>query len=230
MRRLALALLFFLDIGGAAGQGTVLSTEVYASLGAADRTAHVRVEYVVTGVEPGVELPASILTFGKAAPTGLRVTVGGAVVRFTPGPGRSQVAYLPVVVGSSGEGRVVAHYTVPSAVYEQGDALRGHIPVLALDLVHAEARPGFFRAELSLESDWVVSEVFPTGLAPVGDVVGSEQRYTVELPVVPATLSFRAHVDGRWHPGLPFVLDVLAAVIILGFGFVGWRHLQEEMA
>jgi len=195
---------------------------------AADGTAHVQVEYVVTGVEPGALIPATILIFGSAPATDLVVTVGGSGVRFTPGPGRAQVAHLPVVVGPAGEGRVVAQYTVPSAVYEDGDALRGHIPILSLDIDPDEARPGLFLAEVSLPAEWALSEVFPTGLKASSDAIDQARSYAVELSVVPATLSFRAHADGRWHPGLPFVLDVLAALIILGFSFIGWRHLREQ--
>jgi len=199
---------------------------VHADLTDAAAGAHIRVEYVVTGVEPGASVPATILTFGSSRPSGLRVGAAGAPADFSPGPGRAHIVELPVEMGPSGDAWVVAEYTIASPFREDGQVLRGHLPVLSLDLAPDESRPGLFSAEVIVPAHWTVSEAFPTGLREASR--GEERRtWSVELSVVPATISFRVHTDGRWHAGLPFVLDVLAALIIVGFSYFGWRHLRQ---
>jgi hypothetical protein len=199
---------------------------VRADLTDTDAGATVRVEYTVVGAEVGRPIPATVLTFGSARPGDLRVGSGGRSADFSPGPGRAWTVLLPTETDASGVARVVAEYTIPLPISHQGDAMRGHVPILTLDRPPEEARPGLFRGELALPAGWSVSEAFPTGLREVGTPDRGSRALAVELPVVPSTLSFRAHADGLWHPGLPFVLDVLAALVILGFSFVGWRHIR----
>ena len=203
------------------------SAAVRADLTDTDAGARVRVEYTVAGAEPGRAIPATLLTFGSARPEDLRVGAGGRPAAFSSGPGRSWTARLPTEADGSGYTRVLAEYTIPLPVSQDGGKMRGHIPILSLDRPPGEARPGLFLGVVTLPAGWTVSEAFPTGLR--GAVAPAEGGLTlsVELPVVPATLSFRAHTGGGWRPGLPFVLDVLAALIILGFGYVGWRHIRE---
>jgi hypothetical protein len=203
---------------------------VRASLTNEHEAARVRVEYTLSGAVPGSRIPATVLTFGSEPPTALALGSAGEPASFSPGPGRAQVALLPVEVGNAGEARVVAEYTVPSPVSEVGGALRGHIPVLSLDRVPQEAQPGLFHGEVNVPAGWTFSEAFPTGLSRSDVQEGAYAVYAVDLSVVPATLSFRAYTDGAWHPGLPLILDVLAALIVVGFSFAGWRHLREPSA
>ncbi len=230
LKRALLVLLAFFPAGALTGQETLRSAVVRADLTAAGGGARVRVEYVVDGVEPGGTVSATILTFASSRPADLSVGAAGEAADFEPGPGRAQVVELPVELGPSGDAWVVAEYTIPSPVAMDGQALRSHVPVLSLDIAPAEARPGLFSAEVIVPADWTVSEVFPTGMRETSPSAEGGRTWSVELPVVPATLSFRAHTDGGWHPGLPLVLDVLAALIILSFSFFGWRHLREGTA
>ncbi len=134
------------------------------------------------------------------------------------------VVRLPITTGSGPSGPVVAtSYAVTGAVTEEGARVRGHIPVLSVDLPPEAATPGLFRAELRLPPDWRVAEGFPTGL----DATGTPGVYAVDLAVVPAVLSFRARSDGRWRPGLPALLDVAAVLLVAAFSVVGWRHLRD---
>ncbi len=130
---------------------------------------------------------------------------------------------LPVMSGAGTEARVVAAYEVPAAVSGRGAAVRGHVPLLSLDLPPEAASPGLFRAEIHLPPGWTVTEGFPTGMTPAG----APGTYAVDLAVVPALIGFRARSDGAWRPGLPLALDVVALVALLAFSALGWRHLRE---
>ena len=125
-----------------------------------------------------------------------------------------------------GTARVVVTYRVDEPVTEAGGKLRGRVPVLGIDRAPREAGPGLFRAELRVPPQWVVTEGFPTGLAPSGE----PGVYRAELSVVPSLVSFRARADGAWRPGLPVLLDVLAGAILLVFAVFGWRHMREVAA
>ena len=220
--------LALLQAGALAGQETVRSAVVRADLTDPAAGARVRVEYTLAGAEVGRPVPATVLTFGSARPENLRVGSRGMSADFAPGPGRAWTVLLPTEADAPGVARVVAEYTVPQPIALDGGAMRGHVPILTLDRPPEEARPGLFRGELALPAGWRVSEAFPTGLREAGPPDGGARTLAAELPVVPSTLSFRARADGRWHPGLPFVLDVLAALVIVGFSFVGWRHVRGE--
>jgi hypothetical protein len=236
-------------------QAAVGSARFFADVATDGPSARIRVVYEVVGAEPGGTIPATLLAFGVAEPTSLRMGAEGRAGVFARGPKRAWTASLPVEVTPSGAQQVVAEYTVPFPALENGDVLRVHLPVLSLDLAPDEAQPGLFQALVTLPAAWRISETFPTGLraadAPghVGDGRdgrdgddggdgrdgrdgrdGAVQVHAVDLQVVPAAVSFRARTDGAWRPGLPLLLEVITGLILAVFSFFGWRHLKEGLS
>lgn len=218
----ALALCF---PGTAAGQGAVRSVHLVADLTGGDGAARVRMEVTVAGAAPGTSVRATALEFAGARVRDVRLRhEGGPLPLERPRPLADRVR-LPVTPTREGEGgEVVAAYTVPRAVTDDGARARVHIPVLAVDLPPEAASPGLFHAELRLPPGWRVAEGFPTGLRPTD----TPDVWAVELAVVPAVLSLRARTDGRWRPGLPALLDVAAVLVVVAFSVVGLRHLRAS--
>lgn len=196
-------------------------------LSAPGSEAQVRLEYLLDSVSDGAALRVSALRFGTTRVEDVR-TGGGAVALRTLSGEKSGATVTAVAAGAPGSARVTLSYAVSGSVTEDGkDAMRGYLPVLSLDLPPDEARPGLFHAEVLLPSSWSLSEAFPTGLAPTANPMDGTRRWAVDLPVVPSVVSFRAHQDARWHPGLPLLLDLLAGAILLVFSLVGWGHLRR---
>jgi len=209
------------------GQGSVRSARMVVDLSRVDSEAQVRLEYLLDGVPDGTALGLSSLRFGTARVEDVRSGSGAVALHALPGV--AAAATVTAEAGdASGSARVVLSYRVAGPVKQEGAAsLRGYLPVLSLNLPPDEARPGLFRAEVILPGSWTLSEAFPTGLAPTADPTDGTRRWGVELPVVPSVVSFRAHADARWHPGLPLILDLLAGAILLLFAAVGWGHLRR---
>jgi hypothetical protein len=207
-----------------AGQETVRSVRLVADLTAVGGGGTVRMEYTLESGEPGSMIPATVLDFGPSAATNLRFgeARNAAPLRALTGVARgAEVGVEPS--SSPGTGRVVIHYDLASPVTSEDGDLRGHVPVLSLDRPPTQPGPGVFTAELRLPPEWLVVEGFPTGLS----ATGKPGVYTVSLSVVPAVVSFRGRSDGRWRPGLPLGLEVLAGIAMVGFGLYGWRHLRR---
>jgi hypothetical protein len=38
-------------------------------------------------------------------------------------------------------------------------------------------------------------------------------------------VSVRGRSDGTWRPGVNLIVEILAGAFLLGFAFLGWRHL-----
>lgn len=217
----ALALALF---DSAAAQERVRSARLVADLTAGDGSASVRVEYVLDGVVRGAApIEARALDFGEAVVEDVRAGSAGGEVALERGPGLVRRASLRAE-GEAGAERIVASYGVARAAVDRRGAVRGHVPVLTLARPPEQTRPGLFAAELRLPPGWAVLEGFPTGLAATGE----PGVYRVELPVIPAVLSFRARADGTWRPGLAFVLDGVAVAFLLAFALVGFRHLRRS--
>lgn len=184
--------------------------------------AAVRIEYVLAPSVTADRVDATALEFAGARVEEPRATDGSPVPvrRLRP---LAAALSLPVSRAGGSGPSVVTVYAVPRAVSGHGASVRAHIPVVSVDLPPEAASPGLFSAEVRVPPRWRVAESFPTGLSPT-DTPG---LYRVDLAVVPAVLSFRARSDGRWRPGLPWVLDLLAFVLLLTFSAVGWRHLRN---
>ena len=212
----------------AAAQETVRSVRLLADLTAGDGSADVRVEYELDLGAAATSVPFEILGFGGATAERFELDDPRRSVSLVPVSGSRREAAVLVSADAPGGGvRVVARYRVEAAVAMDGAALRGHVPVLTVDWPPAQALPGLFGAELRVPAAWELSEGFPTGLAEA--VRGGEgaRTYVVDLAVAPSVVSFRGRTDGARRPGMPLTLDVLAALLIAGFGLVGWRHLRS---
>lgn len=189
--------------------------------------AQVILEIEVERAEGTATLPATILDFGEARLADLALGSEGAAATLEYSRGVARAGTVIVEPGPTPETRLVlATYRVPEAIRARGATLRAHVPVLSVDRPPTTATPGFFRVELRLPPEWSVTEGFPSHLRRT-DRPGV---YDVDLSVVPSVISFRGRLDGAWRPGVPLLLDLSAAVILLAFSAVGLRHLRAVAA
>jgi len=223
----------------------ILAERVSVDLTAGDGSAVVTVGWLLTGADseaplPGDEsVPLALLAFGDADVEDV-VRDGSETIVLWPTSGSRRTATVRPPFDSD-DGLLVMRfsYRVASAVEVEGDRARARVPLLtgppivagdasAADLaaiVAAGVGVAGFSAEVRLPDGWVIADGFPSGLRRTESGV-----YTVALPAAPAMIGFRARTDGRWSPGVPFLIDVLTLVLLLGFAAFGWRHLQRVVS
>jgi hypothetical protein len=208
----------------ASAQTTVQSARLYADLSPDDGGAEVRIEYVLD-VRGAPEMRFELLGFGSASAEAfwLGGQRSGSRIQLDAETGSMRAAAFTLTLADTSQPyHLVAEYRIADAVQFDGVNVLVRVPVLSIGFPPADGVTDLFRAELELPPEWSVSEGFPTGLEANGDGV-----YTVALPVVPSMVSARGRTDGTQRPGLPLVIDLLTAVILLAFGLMGWRHLKE---
>jgi len=189
--------------------------------------AQVILEIEVEHADETATLPATVLDFGDARLADLAVGSEGAPATLEYERGAARAGTVAVEPGPTPETRLVlATYRVRDAIRARGASVRAHVPVLSVDRPPAAATPGFFRVELKLPPEWSLTEGFPSRIRRT-DRAGV---YEVDLSVVPSVISFRGRVDGAWRPGVPLLLDLSAALILLVFSAVGLRHLRAVAA
>jgi hypothetical protein len=207
-----------------AAQGLVRSARFEVHLTANDGSATVRAEYDLDLPDTRALIPLEVLGFGDATVDDF--TVGGASDRLVlwPASGTRRVAtvWLDGQGGGAGRARLVLRYRVATAVRGADAEAHTLVPLLGVAWPPASGATGVFSAELRVPDGWRLSDAFPSGLRPDADGV-----YRVELPVVPAVVRFEVRTDGAWQPGLALVLDVLAGLILIAFGVVGFRHMRS---
>lgn len=225
LRTLGPAAALLVAASGAAAQTTttVRSARMVADLAPDDGAAEVRIEYVLDVAGPS-ELRFELLGFGDAdAPgfwLGARDTGIPVTLERETGSMRSAEFTMSLAEGTE-EHRFEVHYLIRDAVAREGESLVAHVPVLVVAAPPSPEVIPAFEVEVLVPEAWRVSEGFPSGLTR-----SEPGRWGVDLAVVPSVVSLRARADGVWRPGLPLLLDVLALGILLGFGWVGWRHLS----
>jgi hypothetical protein len=205
----------------------VQSARLYADLSPDDGGAEVRIEYVLE-VHGTPELRFELLGFGSASADAfwLGEDRTGTRIELDPRTGSMRAADFTLSLAETSEPyHLVAHYWIAEAVQLDGADVLVRVPVLSIAFPPVDGVSDLFRAELSLPLAWSVTEGFPTGLE-----ANNEGVYTVSLPVVPSMVSARGRTDGMWRPGLPLLIDLLTAVVILAFSFLGWRHLARVAA
>lgn len=196
---------------------TVVAAQMSATVDPVSGRAEVRIVY---GVSPTPSAPIRIeaLDFTPAVVREVRLAGAAAPLVLDPESGHLRATDIPAA--SPGDSIVVT-YTVDGAVEADGADVRLRLPVVVVHLPPHTADGPVFQATIDVPGDWAVTGGFPTGLAQADN--GS---WMVDLAVVPSLVSLRARTDGAWRPGLPGVLDTLALVVLLAFGFVGARHLR----
>lgn len=199
-------------------QGVVRSAALTVDLTAGDGGAAVRLEYEMT-----LEDVAEAVTVELLVPEGIAVgdvfATGRERVVLWPASGVRRSAAVAVERSAGNERRLVVEYRVDGAVREEGGAVHVRIPVLSVSLPPTESGD-VLQASVRVPAAWSVSERFPTGLREAEQGV-----YEASLPVVPSVVSLRGRTDGKWRPGLGLILEVLTAVILVGFGTASWRNL-----
>lgn len=228
---------------------STLSQQVEVDMRAGDGGADVVVRYRLGSAEEGGDLPSTepvtfeLLGFGDAT--------AGEIVVGRPDRSPAERVVLWPTVGSHRvavvepphelDGRTLTltvSYRVENAIEGLGadgggegaggdlaGMIHARIPVLTGPPVRAESGGVAFEARLTVPGAWRVTEGFPSGLQEVGD-----GAHSVSLTVAPSIVGFRASTDGRWRPGLPFLMDVLTVLILASFLGVGWRHLRRMAA
>lgn len=206
------------DVSQDPPSATVVSARMRAAVEPASGRADVHVVYRMSG-RPSTPIRIEALDFGPAVVRAVGAEGSATAIPLGPESGHLRAGELPAV--PSGDS-VVVTYTVEGAVEADGGDVRLRLPVVVVDLPPHTADGPVFHARIEVPDDWRVTGAFPTGLARTD--AGS---WEVDLAVVPSLVSLRARTDGAWRPGLPVVLDVLAVVVLLGFGVVGARHLRS---
>ena len=130
---------------------------------------------------------------------------------------------LPAALASSGQVSLDVLYIVTDAVREEGAGVRVTLPMLAVDWAPAEARPGVFRAEVTLPEGMVAREIFPA--TPSGGTTPGVAR--ASLQVVPAVVQVRARPEGSLGLSLPGVLELLVLVAVIVCGMAGLRFVRR---
>jgi hypothetical protein len=193
----------------------VVSARLTAEVVEGSAAVEVRLAYELEGAPDGsVRLEA--LGFGAATVETVEVEGSPGSVTLAEESGSMRAA----TVDAPADGRLLLRYRVPAAVEIDGPVVRVRLPVVVVDLLPATAGGPVFEASLEIPPEWSVAGSFPTGLRPV------EEALTGELAVVPSVVSVHGRTDGTWRPGLATTFDVLALLILFGFGVVGWRHLR----
>lgn len=188
--------------------------------------------------DPEASLTIELLVFGDVTISDLRRANGDRVLMW-PASGRRFMATVgPPYTREGSTPYVDVSYTVEAAVSGDGTARRVRVPMISGPVrASGEEDEGpagsGFTAMVRVPNGWRVTESFPTGLSRGGGVrddgtgnAEGEGVRRVQLPVTPAMIAFRARTDGRWRPGVPFVIDALTVILLLGFAAFGWRHLQ----
>lgn len=219
--------------GGPATEGrtVVRSARLTAEVPPSGADAEVRIEYRVALKGAAAPLRLEILGMGPASVDRFRVeTAEGTegdpfALALERGSMRATTLPVPAPVPGSDEVTLSLAYRVTGAVERSGPGVRVRLPVLVLDLPPEAGGARIFRASVRLPDEWALSGGFPSGL-----VSASGGAWEVDLAAVPALVSLRGRSDGGWRPGLLEALDALAVMVVLGFGFVGWRHLRTLAA
>ena len=224
LSRLLLAAVLVAVAVPASAQTSVRSAHLYADLRPDDGGAEVRIEYVLD-VQGAPEMRFELLGFGSASAESfwLGGQRTGTRMQLDAETGSMRAAAFTLTLADTGEPyHLVAEYWIANAVERDGEDVRVRVPVLSLGFPPADGVSDVFRAALEFPPEWSISEGFPTGLE-----ANEQGVYTVALPVVPSMVSARGRTDGTRRPGLPLVIDLLTAAILLAFSFMGWRHLKR---
>jgi len=216
------------DADAQAPATVVQTAHMRVDVTAGDGSAAVEIDYTLSGTITTDALGVELLGFGSAtvAEVVYCCWAGEAkTIVLWPTTGSHTMASIPfpaLTEGEEGPPPLQIRYQVTGAVTEEGSAAYARIPVLSVELPPLSGGGDVFSVSLVLPAKWVLTEGFPTGLRR-----GDDGRASVTLPVVPSLVSFRARSDGKWRPGLPLIIDVLAAALILLAGFLGWLHLKR---
>ena len=205
----------------------VLSVHAEADLSAGDGSANVSIRYAI-GTTPTDVVPRDkpmrfeLLGFGDATADWF-TTTGGDTVELWPTHGAHKAAsiYASESLLERNRGEVELSYRVEAAVIEEDGRLRARIPLLSGPTAPMGAS-GEFTARLVLPEGWTISEGFPSGLR-----TNDDGTWSVRLQVAPSMIGFRGRSDGAWRPSIPLAVDFVTLIFLVGFSFVGWRHLSD---
>lgn len=218
---LAAALLAAMPLASAA-QPVVESVRLVADLDVADASVAVRITFELAGLGPD-DAPVAVRALGFRGTTLERVESDGRVVELDLSTPLAPVGRIAVVPDREGRATLALRYRVAGAVDVDGTDARVRIPLLAPAVPPGDTGPGLFEATVTAPTEWRVAEGFPTTIRPGG----ASGTWTVDLAVVPAMVSLRAHTDGRWRPGLVGLLDGVALACLLGFFVVAGRYVAR---
>ena len=217
------AALVLAGTGTLSAQGVVEAARLRADV-AVDGSAAVNLVYELSDGSVAADLTLELLGFGGATAEDLVVDGGGQIVLW-PATGSRRAAAISLPVSDDGARTLTLDYEVASAVSRGGGEVTVHVPIVSLPIPPTTEAGDVFEASITLPTDWRITDGFPSGL-----VERAPGRHEVSLPVVPAVVTVRGRSDGSRALGLGLVIDLLTVAILLGFGFIGWRHLRSLAA
>jgi len=213
-------------VASQAAEWPVRSVDMDIDLTSGDGAAQVVLRYELNPVddehhEPTGPLQLEVLGFGEAAVDRL-ATQSGDSVELWPAQGARRAAAVmpPASPTASGIQMLELSYRVTAAVEVEGDRVRVRVPVVTGPPL-VPGTSGDFSARLRLPSEWIVVEGFPAGFRRDDD-----GWWSVRLQVTPSMVGLRGRIGGGWRPSVPFAVDLLTVLVLLGFSVVGWRHLS----
>ena len=172
-------------------------------------------------------VPFAILLFAPATVGEITARAGerALAVRLpdTGAPRLEGEIELPAELARPGRMSLELDYRVDGAVRAEGAGVRVVLPMLAVDWAPAEARPGMFRAEVTLPDGMEAREIFP--VTPSG--AGVPGVASASLQVLPAVVRVRALPEGSVGLSLPGVLELLVLVVVVACGMAGLRYVRR---
>jgi hypothetical protein len=215
-----------------------------------DSVASMRVQQVTVSADASltgrstvpVEVSYRLTGPGLASGIGLRTLplAGRAVTVLTAGPAGARIGLatdaagmvrgvVPVIGSeSTGEGATSLRlgYGVEGAWAADGDRFDLLLPLVTVEAVPPEARPGLVELSVRLPAGSRVLEVFPSTLRAVDADAGVV--LTGRLSVIPALVRVRGRTAGLPFGGVR-TAEFAVLVLIAGLGILGWRHLSRNV-
>lgn len=102
------------------------------------------------------------------------------------------------------------------------------IPILFVDLKPKDAPADFFQATISMSSEQIISEAFPT--VPMKFISETKvNRYKFSMQVLPSMVKLRLVNYGNNEFTLLGILDISVATLILILLGLGWMKLKQSL-
>ena len=201
---------------------------MHAVLGESPGPVTVRLEYELEVNRDTGELPLSLLLFEPAEVSPLRARVDGIPISAELKEARPHYLTGALSLGpafrASDSLLLTLEYEVHGGWTTSG---RVFLPLVTLRLEPVDPRPQTFQGSVEIPEGLAVTGSFPTSVLarPRGTEGGT---FKVGLQGVPAVMSLRVSQSGKVLWTLERALDALVALVLLGMGVMGWRHLRIQ--
>lgn len=232
-----------------AAQGRLERATLRTSILPDSGAARVQIEYIVIASGTGRDtVPVTLLRFDgatvrniitrvngvavdpllRADESGLRLR--GAVPLASGVPTEPAVAPAVTPAVADTVVAIAVSYDVMIARADPARPLR--LPILAVMWPPSPALPGTFLGEVAVPAELRIYDPFPSNLRLLADDGGRARgvaaHYTVDLPVVPAMISFNLAPHDQPVVTLANVLDVFVLLAVAVLWTFMWRQFRRE--